>query len=97
MYTAVGFKIIYVYIQMRHTARDGCVLLIDDVNDEFTNSPREDFNGQQRVQVHGHGAGKSSSNPLPVDRCPHANSNFPSLVFLKKHDCVYTSSFFVCL
>ena len=53
--------------------------------------------GQQRVQVHGHGAGKSSSNPLPVDRCPHAISNFPSLVFLKKHDCVYTSSFFVCL
>ena len=41
MYTAVGFKIINVYIQMRHTARDGCVLLIDDVNDEFTNSPRE--------------------------------------------------------
>ena len=25
MYTVVGFKIIYVYIQMRHSARDGCV------------------------------------------------------------------------
>ena len=39
MYTVVGFKIIYVYIQMRHSARDGCVSYDDD--DEFTNSPRE--------------------------------------------------------
>jgi hypothetical protein len=44
MYTVVGFKIIYVYIHIYKCviprATDACKL-IDDVNDEFTNSPRE--------------------------------------------------------
>ena len=73
----------YIYKCVIPRATDACKL-IDDVNDEFTNSPRERAGPSMdnNVFVHGHGAGKYSSNPLPVDRCPHASSNFPSLVFL---------------